>query len=669
MLGRAASLLRSFEACLRPAAAVCAFAIALSSTSSAFAQTPATGDAAPQPATPDASAPAPFAPAPVVPAPAAPAPPRAPTNSAPRSSILAPAAPPAGAGASRASLLPPIDPTSDAKDLAHQGADRPDAEHAADVFSEDWWGRTRPVIELHGYFRTRGELFHNFALGRHDNAGEALWPQPLDNTYTDRNGVPHAVKLCGSDPANVGDCSDKTQATANLRLRLTPEIHISDNLRILSQIDALDNLVLGSTPETGTPYSPTPFFSQSQGAPTSGVNAVRNAIDVKRAWAEYVSPVGQLRFGRMPDHWGLGMLHNSGDYLDADYQSTIDRIQFVTGLRSLDLYFGGSWDFVGSGPTTNTIGNDVNGGQPYNTGNLTNVDQWSAFIARRTNPELQRLALARGEVVLNTGVYAYYRKQELDAAFGKPFNPTTADNGLERRGAQVFVPDLWVQLLWTKLRIEAEAAMSYGDIERFQSIQDAKIREYGVTTQTEFKAVEDKLRLQFGFGWASGDPWVEGLSPRGQGLQQRWGPGPISTFRMNPAYQVDLIFFRQILSRVEGAYYFRPSVEYDFLRSPSGQKFGGAAAIIWSRASEALQTPGNHQDLGVELNLSLYYQAKDGALNDNPDKVGGFFAMLQYGVFFPLGGLDYLPLQQTPQVDSWDTASAQTIRLFLGVAY
>jgi hypothetical protein len=123
------------------------------------------------------------------------------------------------------------------------------------------------------------------------------------------------------------------------------------------------------------------------------------------------------------------------------------------------------------------------------------------------------------------------------------------------------------------------------------------------------------------------------------------------------------------LSRVEGAYYFRPSVEYDFLRSPSGQKFGGAAALIWSRASEALQTPGNHQDLGVELNLSPYYQAKDGALNDNPDKVGGFFAMLQYGVFFPLGGLDYLPLQQTPQVDSWDTASAQTIRLFLGVAY
>ena len=44
-------------------------------------------------------------------------------------------------------------------------------------------------------------------------------------------------------------CQDKTQSTANLRLRLNPEIHISDNLRIMSQIDLLDNLVLGSTPD------------------------------------------------------------------------------------------------------------------------------------------------------------------------------------------------------------------------------------------------------------------------------------------------------------------------------------------------------------------------------------------------------------------------------------
>lgn len=177
--------------------------------------------------------------------------------------------------------LPSVDPAVDAKDLAKQGGERPNdsLERPTEVFSEDWWGRTRPVLELHGYFRTRGELLHNFSLGRHDNVGQALWGQPLDNTYTDCAGVEHAVSFCG-DPANPSNCSDKSQATANLRFRLTPELHISDNLRVLSQVDALDNVVLG-----------TPF---------SSVGGVQNSIEVKRAWAEYATPVGQVRFGRMP---------------------------------------------------------------------------------------------------------------------------------------------------------------------------------------------------------------------------------------------------------------------------------------------------------------------------------------------------------------------------------
>ena len=43
--------------------------------------------------------------------------------------------------------------------------------------------------------------------------------------------------------------------------------------------------------------------------------------------------------------------------------------------------------------------------------------------------------------------------------------------------------------------------------------------------------------------------------------------------------------------------------------------------------------------------------------------------MLQYGVFFPLGGLDYLPGEKTLLLPNWDTSSAQTVRLFLGVAF
>lgn len=624
------------------------------------------------------------------PRPSAPAPGPAPAPAAttdPRDNLVPVEEPvgPTGPGG-----VPAVDPAKDQQRLLQQGRERPTADgtvgaRPSEVYSEDWWSHTRPILELHGYFRTRGELFHNFSLGRPATlGGDAgnLWPQPLDNSY--RAGVdPKVVTLCGDQA--TAECEDKTQSTANLRLRLNPEIHISDNLRIMSQIDLLDNLVLGSTPEAyavrpGTaaaangvnPYAPLSSFSTTQGPPTAGVNGYRNSIDVQRAWAEYLTPLGQVRFGRMPNQWGLGMLNNGGDCLDCDYQSNADRIMFVSGIKSMDLYFGGAWDFVSSG-MTNGSPYDVYGGQPYNVANRTNVGQWLAFVAKRTNPEVQRLKLSRGDWVLNGGLWTQLRTQGLDVKSGE--TPITVDrtqqnNGLERRGAETLTPDVWVQFLWNKLRIEGEAAAVLGSIESSparQRVSDPiKVRMWGLAAQAEFRAVEDKLRISFGHGWASGDPNVEGLAPSTTNpIQARTGGGAISTFRFNPAYYVDYIFFRRILSRVQGAYYFRPSVEYDFLRNPNGQKLGGGAAIIWSRASEFVQAPGNKRDLGVELDLQVYYQAKDGTLNDDPNKMGGFYTALQYGVFFPLGGLDYLP-QSTLKTD---LSSAQTVRLILGVMF
>jgi uncharacterized protein (TIGR04551 family) len=621
-----------------------------------------------------------------------------------------------------------VSPARDQQDLASQGSLRPDTGEIApsgqQVFSDDWWGKVHPVVELHGYFRTRGELFQNLGLGRHNsifqgNDAQNLAPLPLDQSYTQPTGSTSTVNKCGPNGNTV--CHDETESSANMRLRLDPEIHVSDNLRIVSEIFALDNVVLGSTPDayamqplnstnatTGTvgsktsaygsagynPYAPISFNSTTQGPPTAGVNSLQNSIAVERVWAEYMTPIGQLRFGRMPGQWGLGMTENAGDGIDSDYQTTLDRLMFISGIKSMDLYFGGAWDFVSTGPT-NANAFSVYGGQPYDVCNLCNVNEWAAFVAHKTNPELQRLSLARGDMVVNGGLYTKFRSQYLDVNSGgsgglaqqtsESVDTTLSDNGLEARQAWALTPDLWLQALWGKLRFEAEGAAVLGEIGSLHGPginatpnDTTDIRQYAFVTQTEFKAIEDKLDLQFGFGWASGDPWAYNTSGSGtsagalspnNGLPQEYnGIGPISTFSMHPDYRVDLIFFREILTRVIGAYYFRPSVDYDFLRHSNGEKFGGGAAVIWSRASDFVQTPGHHRDLGVELDLRLYYQSKDGSLNDNPGKVGGFYSMLEYGVFFPLAGLDYLPQTTTLLTDA-SLATAQAIRLFLGVAF
>ena len=237
----------------------------------------------------------------------------------------------------------------------HATAAEKEAKNDDSVFAEDWWSHARPILELHGYFRTRAEMFHNFSLGRISEPDQALWTMPADNRYSvgtlpnQANGA-YGPALCspgesGEVPGNSNDgasyyqyaCKNKNQSSANLRFRINPELHISDNLRILSQIDLLDNLVLGSTPvgyanvpsstsasgyvvATRSGYYPMSFFDNTTVPPTAGVNSYTNSIAVKRVWGEFSTPLGQLRFGRMPDHFGLGMYHNAGDGYDDDYQ-------------------------------------------------------------------------------------------------------------------------------------------------------------------------------------------------------------------------------------------------------------------------------------------------------------------------------------------------------------
>ena len=619
----------------------------------------------------------------------------------------APAAPPADP--------PAADPAkkTDAKPADAKPADKPADTGArgavgakpGEVYAEDWWSHTRPVLEMHGYFRVRAELFHNFALSRDDPPETSYWARPLDYGYKDSQGNQQSVDLCGPLSGAKTRCENRTQSSANMRFRLNPEIHISDNLRILSQIDLLDNVVLGSTPngyylekggsQVGQPngYAPRSAFSNTIEAPTSGQNSLQNSIAVKRVWGEYKTPVGMFRFGRQPSHWGLGMLANSGDGHDSDWQSTSDRIMFISGVPSLDLYFGGAWDFPNEGAISAKPYEFQ--GQPYDLGQLDDVNQYVLVLVRRRAPEKAKQDLAEGKAVVNGGMYMVYRNQYLA---NDNFSDPSKDNhpgqssgnlksGLVRRSAEAIIPDGWFQFRYRKFRFEAEGAMIRGSMANTGVNTDDyfgapfqpkgwKIRQYMVATQTELKAVEDRLRVQFGFGWASGDPDLQdgSLAPTSLQLQpQRSYDRTFSMARFHPDYRVDLILFRNILNRVQGAYYFRPSVDYDFMRQLNGQKFGGGAAVIWSRASEFVQAPGHKRDLGLELDLSLYFQSKDGSLNDDPEKMGGFYTMLQYGVLFPLGGLGYTSGEadralRTHQV-SLDTGAAQVIRWYMGIMF
>jgi hypothetical protein len=84
----------------------------------------------------------------------------------------------------------------------------------------------------------------------------------------------------------------------------------------------------------------------------------------------------------------------------------------------------------------------------------------------------------------------------------------------------MWLPDLWLQLLYKKLRIETEIAAVLGSVESTSTPigtsngpdfigggeqAERKLRQYGFAFELQQKLVEDRLRLNFKSGWASGD--------------------------------------------------------------------------------------------------------------------------------------------------------------------
>jgi uncharacterized protein (TIGR04551 family) len=598
-------------------------------------------------------------------------------------------------------------------------AEQRPAEDPDRVLAEDWWSHTRPSLELHGYFRVRWEMFYNFHLGRIDNPADAMFPRPADDAYRDLQGLEHGPQLCTQSEAGSGGndnpaqatrgCKNNTHSGANMRFRVEPSLVISDNLRIRSQIDLLDNLVLGSTPAgygnvpTANGYATVPrdnyepvgSLTTTQLPQRSGVNSLQDSILVKRAWAEYTTPVGQLRFGRMPDHWGLGIYRNAGNDFDGDFQSTVDRLAFFTAVPSLSLHIGGAWDFQDELPTSEPW--TPQGTQLYDLAQQDDLSQYNLIIYRREDAELERLHLAQGRLVLNGGMYLTYRNQRLAAdgigpcaaaGGGATIDCTPEDvaGSYVRRGLSVWTPDLWLELKYRKFHFDAELVTHQGTIQSTAPPGDNnylnptgddgwRVNQWGMASRIRQKLVEDRLELGFQFGWASGDGDVEGLVPRGTGTPgldgvAQLGDRALETFRFHPNYRIDLILHRHILKRVQGTYYFRPSARYDFIRKTNGVRLGGIAEAIWTRASQFMQAPGHERDLGIELNGTVYFQSRDGALNDNLQQMGGFYSAVQYGVLFPLGGLGY-QAQQTPATGGSvpELATAQTLRVLLGVIY
>ncbi|MEM6959821.1 MAG: TIGR04551 family protein, partial [Myxococcota bacterium] len=512
----------------------------------------------------------------------------------------------------------------------------------------------QPVFSLHGYFRTRGEIWDNFFLGRDADALNGFDPfrgfRPADRgAFIDgSSGCNGATNPDGSPAAIPADCGSDRIAFANMRLRIAPTLSLSDDVQVHMMIDAFDNLILGSTPEsevylppgsdgveagadgrfrraTRVPGVPVDTLAATQNPPQAFRNSERDAIYVRRAWASVRNrDLGQLRFGRMGSHWGLGILHNSGDGIDADFSTDVDRVMAIAELFGINLI--AAYDFASQG-IVNGLTNDLRG-VPFDLTAKDDTRQYVFAAAYRADEREAAERLARGGWVLEGGLFYIHRRQSL-SSFGtsNPFSTEANDISFVRRNGRLHTPDLWARFRMGGLRLEVEAAAVLGDIRNVGATfdgngEDRRLLQFGVAFEGEYRLLDDKLSIRLYTGYATGDRDVDGLSARSNLLGQATGDNRATTFSFHPNYRIDLILWRNIMERVSGAWYLRPGVSYDLIRSPFGRLLGASVDVIYSRAAQEVQTYGSDPNLGLELDFSLYYRSEDG-----PEIFDGFYAM------------------------------------------
>ena len=299
------------------------------------------------------------------------------------------------------------------------------------------------------------------------------------------------------DSLSLSDTNELAEGASSQFLhdvRLAPSWHLSDavsmhvDLRLLDQVSWGDSPVLATDLLTGDSADLTTSESVEPPTTEDGATTLQN-LAVTRAWGETKLGIGTLRFGRMPIHWGTGMVFNAGDDRWNGPGDTADRIQITR--KAGEVYLLGAWEARSEGYV----------GEP---------------------DDLKGLA---GAVVYQTeragvGTYHSYRWQ-----------------GQDDSQFTTYIADIWASADMgpAKIQFEFAAVLGGGDLEN--GANDVQLGAYGANLDLSMRA--EKLSLGLGAGLAGGDGDTD--------------DSKLSTFSFDPNFRRGLILFAQPLPTLEAS--------------------------------------------------------------------------------------------------------------------
>ncbi|HTM19387.1 MAG TPA: hypothetical protein VL172_02730 [Kofleriaceae bacterium] len=360
------------------------------------------------------------------------------------------------------------------------------------------------------------------------------------------------------------------------RLRLMPTLSYAKLAQLNLQIDAIDDVLWGDN----NGVSSAPLFATETSNQNFLGGPVKDSVTIPRAWVQFAVPVGLMRVGRQPSHWGMGLLANGGgtgnldtltppppgkpdrpaqdhffddDFGDNHFGSTADRILFITRPLTIartimkaknkesKIIVGYAYDKIAEAPLLAAEGFSGSyrpfGQQGFISRRGGDDVNEHVFLAVYSDPDWDQV---RYTDQLRGGIYTVLRTARRGSTF--PSDPDLHDpancNGqvpCNDTGSKVYIADLWYKVRYGSWYSEAEmihiGGKTFGGVPFPSKNQIKKANINGGAAR--FGYLTDAYDGILELGYASGDEYLE--------------DGTFKQRALHPDYNVGLILFEEIL--------------------------------------------------------------------------------------------------------------------------
>ncbi len=504
-------------------------------------------------------------------------------------------------------------------------------------------GKPVKFFELYGYFNVANTFSYNMKLS--GNNPYMASRNTINNVVTDETTGERVTRSTNEHVLNW----------AWLKLHLEPVINIAETMEIHTKLSIFGNTAMGADN-----YE---FDKKENGLLRDAQLSTSANIVFEGLWGVFDTPIGQLKVGRMPFHWGLGILYSDGNKFNTlSSGNYLDRIQLTIPVMGFKII--PAFDLASTGLLDKYHDYFIDASQKDDGFNVSLM-----FTMQEDDPAVLENKILNEKTVVEVGAMVMFswkgdttgewvKSDEQDGTV-EPATDHFVDPdkvyAYTGQSAKLWKLDAWLNLHYKFFSLKTELAFLTGSIGKIR-LEDGrdksvKTQMVGWAADLGFRVIPKKFHIGLLTGIASPDDadYVQGDSWNTPGNainnSSTKGDRTVENFRFNKDYNFNSALWNNFLGRFTAGYYASLTLTYFFLDDLKG--YVGTTYSMALKENNSLGGKGLPN--AIEPFIGIDYANKSGM------RLG-----TRYQIGIPFSGLD---------TDEHDTSLFHYLNVYLGVVF